>query len=398
MASKYRKGDIETFILFILSPFFTILFQIFLVFKGSKLALKLLIITLGLVGYIFVPSYTNDKTRYYERYEFFKTLDPIGFINHLVVTKRPDFLFEFLNYIFAYSNINIQVLFFLISTFSIYTIFKLSDLLTNYFSSKKRVIPFLLILFSFAVQHLYSGVRFTFASCILLWGIYFFEFKKAKVKGILLLLLSVATHFSMLVMVLSFTVFVLFRNFNYKYIFYLSFLFLLIPKEILFQLFAVFDLSSGYATKIDSYIYGDDFITQNFDNNFSSIIVYYTRNIWIFIAYIYLIFESKNKNNRLRQLLYLFIAIVNVFYAFPTIFSRYLILVKFIFTIYLINDYLNSKRKIVILFLGLFLITFLIDLYVIRPNLIATFFDSSNISLFTILRRVVGLEDIIDNR
>lgn len=393
-----KKHTLESIILFLLSPFITFLFQIYFVVKGSKFALNILIISLGLVGYIFVPSYSNDKTRYYERYEIFKNLNFEGFLKNLIFDKRPDFFFESLNFIFAYNNISIQILFFLINTFSIYTVFKVSDLITNYFKSNKRFVCFLLILFSFALQHLYSGIRFTFASCILLWGIYFFQFKKAKILGVLLLLLSITTHFSMLVMVLAFTVFILFKNVNYKYIFYFSFSFLILPKELLSQLFDFFTFSSGYETKVNSYVNEDDFITQNFDNNFSSIIVYYARNIWIYIAYIYLCFESKNRDNRLLQLLYLFIAVLNLFYAFPTVFSRYLILVKFIFTIYLIFNYLNNRSKVIFTFLSLYFITFVVDLYIIRPNIIATFQDDSNISLLTILYRQVGLEHIIDNK
>lgn len=393
-----KKHTFESIILFLLSPFITVLFQIYFVVKGSRFALNTLIITLGLIGYIFVPSFTNDKTRYYERYEVLKNLNLEGFYEYLVLTNRPDFLFEFLNFLFAINNLNIQILFFILNTFSIYTIFRISDLVTNYFKSNKRLVCFLLILFSFAVQHLYSGIRFTFASCILLWGIYFFQFKKAKLLGVILLLLSITTHFSMLAMALVFIFYVLFKNVNFKYVFYFSFIFLLIPKDILSQFFFMIDFNSGYETKVGAYIADDDFITQNFDTNFSSIIVYYARNIWIYIAYIYLIFESKSKNNAFLQLLFIFIAALNLFYAFPTVFSRYLIIIKFLFTIYLIFKYLNNKRGVVFLFLGLYLISFIVDLYVLRPNLIETFNDDSNISLFTILLRNVGLEHVIDNR
>lgn len=393
-----KKHTLESIILFLLSPFLTLFFQIYYVIKGSKFALNTSIVTLGLIGYIFVPSLTNDKTRYYERYEVLKNLNLKGFYDYLLITNRPDFFFEFLNFLFASNNINIQILFFILNTFSIYTIFRISDLVTNYFKGNKRLVCFLLILFSFAVQHLYSGIRFTFASCILLWGIYFFQFKKAKLLGVILLLLSITTHFSMLAMALVFIFYVLFKNVNFKYVFYFSFIFLLIPKDILSQIFFMIDFNSGYETKVGAYIADDDFITQNFDTNFSSIIVYYARNIWIYIAYIYLIFESKSKNNAFLQLLFIFIAALNLFYAFPTVFSRYLIIIKFLFTIYLIFKYLNNKRGVVFLFLGLYLISFIVDLYVLRPNLIETFNDDSNISLFTILLRNVGLEHVIDNR
>lgn len=394
---KFNKYKYESIVLFLLSPFITVLFQMFFLIKGSRFALKIFIFTLGLIGYIYVPSYSNDKTRYYERYEVFKGINFEGFIGHLVITKRPDFFFEALNYIFAILNVNIQLLFLLINTFSIYTVFKLSDLITNYFASNKRLVSFLLILFSFAIQHLYSGIRFTFASCIFLWGVYFFEFKKNKTKGALILLLSLVTHFSMLALVLTFVLFQLFKRFNFKYIFYISFLFLLIPKEALFQLFGVFSLGDGYASKVDSYVHGDDFITQNFDNNFSSVIVYYARNLWIYFAYLYLIIQSKNRSNRFLQLILLYVALVNVFYAFPTVFSRYLILIKFLFTIYLISNYLSNKKKWPLVFLILYFITFCVDLYVIRPNLNATFMNSSNFTLITILNREVGLDQVIDN-
>lgn len=397
---KVKKHTLESFIFFLLSPVITILFQIFFIIRGSRFALNMLIFSLGLVGYIFVPSFTNDKTRYYERYEILKDLDFGGYVSYLIVQARPDFIFESLNFLFATSNLNIQILFFLINTFSIYTIFRITDLITNYFSyNKYRKVCFFLILFSFALQHLYSGIRFTFATCIFLWAIYYWQYKKELHKSIILILITVFTHFSMALPIGIFICYKLFPHFNYKSIYIISFVFLIVPKELLSQLFNLFQINEGYSTKVDLYVNQDDFITQNFENNVSSVIVYYIRNAWIFLGYIMLFFTKREKNNHILQILFLFFAMVNVFYAFPTIYSRYLILVKFIFTIFLILRHLRiGNNKLTYIYLFLYFLTTVVDIYVIRPNFIATLYDNSIFTLITILLREVGLEQIIDNR
>lgn len=393
-----KKSSFYSLVFFLLSPFLTVLMQVYHIARGNRFALKLFIATMGLVGYIFVPEWTNDKTRYYERYEEFKNYDVSQFTTYLVISNRPDFIYESLIFLFAYFGLSIQLLFFIINTFCIYSIFKITDLITNYFKSNKRFVCFLLILFSFALQHLYSGIRFTFTACIVLWAIYLYEYKQQKLKAILLFAAACLTHFSFIVFILAFVIYKIVPKYNFKYFFIFSLLFLFIPKEFLMKYFTLFDAGDGYSNKVDLYVNGDDFSTKNFENNISSIIVYYARNLWIYFAYIILLLK-KNSNKKIIQLLFVFMAFLNVFYAFPTIFSRYLIFCKFLFTIYLISEYLESKNnKTFNLLFILYFITFVIDAYVLRNNWAATFNDISIINIFTTLAREVNLSNVIDNR
>lgn len=393
-----KKINFDSWIFFLLSPFLTVFVHIFHIAKGSRVALNFFVVVMGLVGYIYVPTWTNDKTRYYERYEEFQNFNFQTFIDYLIVSKRPDFVYESLIYLFSFLGLNIQFLFLAVNTFCVYTIFKITDLITHYFISNKRFLCFLLIFFSFALQHLYSGIRFTFATCLFLWAIYLIDYEGKKGSGILLLVVTCLTHFSLLAFVVPFVIYRIGFKFNYKYIFIISLLFLVVPKEILAQYFSSLEVNEGYGNKVDAYVNGDDFATQNFANNVSSIIVYYIRNCWIYVAYIFLLY-IKPPDKRLTQLLFLFLSFLNVFYAFPTIFSRYLIVCKFVFTIYLIYNYLEGKiDKVFKLFLFLFFLSFIVDVYVMRENWAETFTLESVLNIYTILSREVNLDSVIDNK
>ena len=67
-----KKIGFLSLLIFILSPFMAIPSIILGVIRRSKFSLFLLVLLFGLVSYMYIPDYTNDRARYFEIYEDFK--------------------------------------------------------------------------------------------------------------------------------------------------------------------------------------------------------------------------------------------------------------------------------------------------------------------------------------
>jgi len=325
------------------------------------------------------------------------------YIDYLVKVKRPDFIFETLLYLFARFNLNIHILFFLISSFVVFTVFYIVR--NSIWKDSKNINIFytLIIFFSFSLPGLLSGIRFVFGVAWLLWGVYFYIIKNKK-SGLFFILLAFLTHFSTLFFVPAIILIkykdVIRWNFYYLYLFSLVFLFL--PSSLFISLLGTVNVSEGYNNKIQAYTEGGDFVSGNLQKGIANQIIYYTRVIWIFVAYLYLLFNKKyNKNALITQLLFLFLFFLNLTYSIPTVYSRYLNVVKIVFVLFILHEcYTNIKfsKKTFWIFFILFGVSFLMDLYLIRYNLQASLLNKNLLTIVNILSNKFTLQDVLYNQ
>ncbi|MEC4114936.1 hypothetical protein VSO92_12570 [Myroides pelagicus] len=70
--STYKKGTIESVILFVLSPIFSLPAILHNIAKGNEFGNRLLIIFCSLISFLYIPSFSNDKMWYLESYAVFK--------------------------------------------------------------------------------------------------------------------------------------------------------------------------------------------------------------------------------------------------------------------------------------------------------------------------------------
>lgn len=372
---KLTKGYLETLIILILSPIMSIPLLILQTIRKDKNVLKLISLLFGFLGFLYIPTSTNDKARYFERYIYFDDLSLEKFLDHLVLTKRPDFVFESMLFIFSKMNIDIQWLFLLITTFIVYSILSFcNNILENNYKQSKLLsltpLMVLIIILSFSYSGLFSGVRYYFALSIFLWSIYYLFINKHLVKGVILITLSILTHFSFSLFVPAIIIFLIFKSrINYKYIFICSLVFLILPQNFLENILGFLELPETYGNKADVYLNSEVEFSQN------SIILNFLRNAWIYFLFFFILFINKDKDNDLINLLIFFTSVVNITYAIPLVYNRYIILLKIMFLVVIfissIKD--NTSKKYLYILLTLFFISFLIDINVLRYNIIASY-------------------------
>lgn len=389
MKNSIKKGTVETYITFFLSPLFSIPLILLQLKKRDNSVLILVALFFGYLSFLYIPSISNDKAEYYSRYAKYLDYDFGDLINYLKAVSRPDFVFEFIIYFFARLNINIQLMFFFLTSFTVYSIFAFVKEVVNKYVNGNfyfTIFTTLLIIFSLSFSGLLSGIRFYFATGIFIWSIYFLFFQINIRRGVLLFILTLFTHFSFAFFIPAIILVYLFpANLNPKIVLGFSLLFLFLPKDFLGSIFGFLQMPESYSNKADSYMNVEQVTSEN------SLILNFLRNLWLYFAYFYLLFFNKNSNNKALLVLMIFLSFVNITYSVPLIFNRYTVVLKILFLTYLLFLYKSNKLdlKYLLLFSASFFINFVIDINVLRYNFIASYQLSDFYTIIHILSKKV---------
>lgn len=374
-----RKGTFETYLCFLLSPFMAIPLIGVQIVRKDKNVFLILAILIGILSFLYIPNLVDDKATYYERYEVFVNYTFSDFQYYLVATKRPDFIFESLIFLFSKLNLNIQYLFLFCTSFISFSIFRfiytMATLKGDAVNFKNVV---LLSLFSLSFLTLFSGIRFYLATSVLLFAFTFFLKFGINKKFIVLMFITMQIHFSMVVFIV---IFLALRYLNTKqitYLFYFSFLLMFFSSKLLDIAGSVLSFSESYSNKVN--VYTDNELTTVSEN---ASILNRIRNMWIYIAMLFII-ASKNKNFVLVKVLMLLCVVLNVVSSVPMVFNRYSGLFKIFFIGYFLWYSYQNKKKYYWFYLVLF-ISFFIDFYLMRYNFLETLNNSSILTIVNIL-------------
>jgi len=390
MKGKIKKGNLETCVIFLLTPFLSIPLIIIQIKRGdSKLMGLLISCLLGIVSSKYVPSFSNDKARYIERVNELSTFNYSDLLNYLRRVLRPDFIFDHFIFIFSKIGINFNIFFFLCTTFTVYSLF-LFNLKVNksHLSSfQLTVSSALLLIFSFSLPSLFSGVRFTLAASVFIWVIYYFFIKRNIVKGIFLVVLTIFTHFSFAFFIpVILLVFFLPKKINPKYLLLASFVFVILPKEFVRNVFSFLNLPENYSYKINHYLSLYHKLSDNAE------ILSFLNLLWLYFVSFYLLMLSKEIKNKFYLFIILSMAFVNVTFSMSDVFNRYSLFLKFIITVYFIVLFTNDriKSKYFYMFFIFSFISFFIGIYVSRDNFVASYINSSLLTLWTIFSNEIS--------
>ncbi|MGM1429347.1 EpsG family protein [Sphingobacterium lactis] len=409
MKMVVKKFRLETFILLIISPILALPSIIYQIIKKDKWGGYFLSFILGLIGFLYIPSFSNDKSRYYERYELLHDYSFDEFKDYLIQLKKPDFVFDFIIFLFAKLQIPFEFFFLILTTVCVFLILKIVNKLisANHIRTQYSYLAVVFfVVLSFSLPSLYSGARFTLGATIFAYGILqVLLFKKVKV-GILIILLSTQIHFSLLYLTPALILLnaKVINDFPLRIFFLISLTFFLLPTGFLTQILGSLNLSESLSSKTSLYTEGDDFVSQNFDTNEGSYLMFLIRGVWYYAMIVLLLFFSKrltfDRTSEITiKLLYLLIALTNLTYAFPTIFTRYILVVKLIFAVFLIYVHLFNRsaftKQVFFLMYILFIGSFLVDVYVLRYNFSASLFQSDLMFLFNILTKKIEINDFI---
>lgn len=393
---KINKYTALAFNTFFLIPIAAIPFIIVQLKRGSdKGVILFLSLFTGVLSMRYVPSFTNDKVRYIERSNIFSSFSIQDLFEYYISVSRPDYVFDFLIFLYSKLKIDIRFFFFCITALSIYvSLNAIKKILQSSTETKFRYNIIVLILFitAFSVPAVLSGLRYFLAGSIYLWFIYFFIFRKNYLLSSLLLTISILTHFSYSLV----TIAILISLTNpqdrlLKPILLLSTAFFLVPESFSTNILSLLPTPEIYINKVELYT------TYEFDNSINSIILNFIKSAWYFFALIYLFFKNHKGNKSLYYMCLVLAVIINLMYPFQIVFFRYISFYKIIFAIYLAYLSLTSQisNKSFYFFIFLYLLGFIIDIFILRINLLTSYLSTDNILLFTSFLNKEGLYDFL---
>ncbi|WP_282018056.1 EpsG family protein [Salegentibacter mishustinae] len=395
-----KEDKLAKTVFFIASPFLTLPTILCGIYKKSQFSILLMVFIFGFLSYLYIPTVSNDRARYFEMFVEFQRFDFKDFITYLGAHNRPDFILHFLVYLTASLGLPLQLLLFGVTSFTVGTCFYLFNKVTENLNltNKSFFLCFLIVLFSFSLDHLLSGTRFYFGAAWVLLAFYNGLFKGNHLRAILLLIVALFTHFSSALFIpLYFILYYFPRNYNfYKFFFLTSFIAFLLPKDIIVSVLSLLDFSGGYAAKAELYLEKQDFVQRGIAEGSSNyILVYFFSIAWSIFAYLYLIYTIRRKS-LFRNLLLLSFAAVNLFYPVTNVYSRYLIVVKIIFVLLLIYEYREKRSlKPIFITLGLLTLNIVSNFIVLRNNIEASYLTKYSLSSFLIFFREITPQDFL---
>lgn len=347
--------------------------------NGACLLMSLLA---GMLSFNYIPSYSNDKSRYIERGEYFSSLSFDEFIAYLTNSLKPDYIFDLLNYIIVSSGLkDVRVFFFVITFFTVYSILialKKIIIKTTEKDFSYSLLTLILVIAAISLPNLLSGMRFTFAGSFFLWFIYFLAFNKRPIWATIFLLLSIATHFSYSLLGLAaLAVLIKPRVLVMKTALILSLLFYIVPQDFLTNITSVLSLPSGYISKVNAYTQSEIEFSREI------VILSYLRNLWFYLTIPYLLKYNPKSYSTFFILVTSMIVFINFMNPITMAFDRYVVFFKILFSAYLIYETvaLKKSKKVFYMFMMLFLLGWVVDVFVMRVNLLESY---SIINLFTI--------------
>ncbi|GIM51494.1 EpsG family protein [Capnocytophaga cynodegmi] len=382
--------------LFLISPFLAIPSILVGILKKDKYSIGLFVILISLLSYLYIPNETNDKTRYIEIYEDFKYWDYVRFIN-FYYSHSQDFILQVLVKFASEIGVKIQVVYFLVTATIMGTILSIWKGLSQYL--ERDFISIFLIITSISYLDAFSGTRFMFAASLTIYAYYLNFFKNKAIQPYIWLLVAINIHFGVLVFALGFIALKFLVNYPklIKLFFLGSFIFLILPKSFLFNIFSMLDFGGGLGVKSDSYIASDEDFAQNYFKSAGSsgFVIYLAQTLWIYGMYVYMLLRLKSIQKP-HLTLFFVIGIMNVFYPVTTVFLRYSLLVKILFAIILISDIKNENiKKAPILFLGLFSLNIITQLIIMRYNIDASYHKNTFMLLDILMQEPMTTNDVI---
>ena len=281
-------------------------------------------------------------------------------------------------YIFFFSTIFVSFSFFFVYTKVVKHTEKLSNVLF--------LVCFLLVLFSFNYGYLFSGLRFYVGAAFTLLAWYYVFYEKKVKLGALLLFLAVASHFATLLLVLGISALLLFKRFSYKYVFYFSFVFAILPGSFLYDIISSLPVGTSITSKAYDYLMYNDILLSAAEGAETLQIILLIKRSWVFIVLFIVLINRKRKEEDafLLQSMFLFVAIRNLFTGAPTISQYYDTFSIFITLLYFLNKVPNKQLGKGYLFFIFVVLNFLIDVYKYRDSFIQSNLKAENLTSATI--------------
>lgn len=348
-----------------------------------------LIVLLGILAYIYIPTTFDDLGRIYNAYE------KSNIIFFEDIFKGKDYflriVFYFKNTIFMKKELlplTATVIFYG-STFYIF----------NKNIKEKNIIIytflFLLVFLNLNPRIIITKVRMPISLGLILVGIINSIYRGKKMKGIWCYLLSAMVHYSSVLYTL-FCTFILNEKMNKKMVkfFKFSLVFYFLTPNILFNLINFFPIPDQYKRSVYTYTLGR--YGANYEKGLNALIYDYIYNILGYFNVLYLVFfKGDSKLRNISKNLWI---LGNLFNCIPNLFFRFSFLPRILTVLVMADEYSEAKieNKIYMIFyflisLGLFLLT----LYMMRESVYSSWILNIHHSLSRLLSLSVDTNNLI---
>jgi hypothetical protein len=389
-----KQPSVSRFV-FILAPLLSIPFILKDIYDKKKIGLVMLSIFFGVCAYLYLPDVMQDGGRRYKLYEFFQNKSFNIFLNEYLAF-RSDYIFYLLIYGFAVLNIKFQILLFLFACFNVSVPLYIFNKVIDKFklSKKDYFITVLLIICSLGLPYIFSGVRQLVAFNFILLSSYHYFFNKKIMISLLFSLLGMLTHFSVFIFL---PLIYIASRFNVKILTSIIIIFfilgLIIPDTLIQGLFLSIDTDSSiYNDKIEAY--SSTTILQEtttLETAFAKLL----KQLWFYIAVLYAL-TSPRKHTVLFKIFLLVLLPISLLITFPGIAGRYIDLLKMVFALVVIDDYLDKRSNWLMIFLLLFSFAPLYDVFRLLISSLKWIYTLDHFSLVQIILEKYTYQDVVN--
>jgi len=354
----------------------------------------MLTIFFGVCAYLYLPDQLQDGGRRFLLYESFQNRSLDSFINQYLA-NRTDYIFYSLIYLFAALNIKYQILLFLFACFNVgVPLFIFSKVINKYkLKNKEYFLAVLLIITSIGLPYVFSGVRQLIAFNFILLSIYQYFFRKKIFLSLLFSALGVLTHFSVFVFI---PIIYFVSRFNIKIlvaiIIVLFLLGLIFPDALVQSLFLSIDTDSTILNqKIEGYS-RTSILTE--DTTLTTAFAKILKQLWFYIALFYMLL-SQRKHTVIFKMFVLVLLPIALLITFPGIAGRYIDILKMVFALVVLDDYIAKRTNWLFVFLVLFSFAPLYDVFRLLTTSLKAIYTWDHISLYQIIIEKYTFQDVL---
>ncbi len=364
---KYRNVYIILF--FFLFPFLSLPILFKEVYNGKNYPLLLIAIFMGGLSMFYFPF--GDQYRYFTDMEIDKYLtfeEKFNFDSIMIFRELN--IVNMMAFIYAKTNLNLELLRFTLIFISCFLMFKVFVELKQQYEFRnnrnKLFVIFIVLLLSVPYFLISYGLRNGFGSCLIAYGVYEMFVKKRFKIGLLFYFLATLVHYFFIIHTLLFSLI-------YVTKFYLSRNISIILSVVLYLFsMSLFSILQGQLEFIDaildSYVYGEKYGAGDFNWFSPKVKILWFNGIINTVALFY-VFLRLNHKGKFENVIYALLILCIFTIPFTTFFQRTIRSSVPIIVIYLVWHYkynVVSNAKYLILLLQL--IAFLYPFWIYRTQ------------------------------
>jgi hypothetical protein len=377
----------------IISPLLSIPAMVYGLLKKDKVVFTFIALAFALIGYQMIPTELSDLTKHYALFEEMKTMSLNGLFE--VFKRKPDFLFYLGMYLLAKAGFAAPWIVFITVYISLKNYFKIYHELFSSAPLKLYLLGFFLLILSIKWSFLFLGLRNYLGYSFAFLALFNLVIGKRS-SNYIYLLLACFIHFTSLVFLPIYYLLKISKGNGVKFrnVFLLSFIFVLLTKDILLSILQIVPSTELIEAKINGYLGKDDLVEREINSSVSAYISYSIQFLWYYFGALFLVLTI-NKRSKIRDAVYILFAITNVFFVSPDTFNRLGIIVRPALLFLILCEIDQKFRKIwLYIFIVLLLMYAFVDFYITKNVYFWSLFQLDALTTISMLLKEYYIQPI----